>query len=105
MAATTDLYGSAMQAIKMPRNCDDPPMVLKWSADEFLPGFGIFTLGMLINQKIICLVIAIVVTKMFKRMKEGTPDGFLLHLGYWVGLITAKRTYSMRNAFIREYIL
>jgi TraL protein len=37
-------------------------------------------------------------------MKEGNPDGFLLHLGYWYGLISGRAAYSMPNSFIREFV-
>jgi conjugal transfer pilus assembly protein TraL len=90
--------------IRMPRYCDDGMMFMMWSADELLPGFAIFLLGVMINQKIICLVVAIVATKMFRRMKEGNPDGFLLHSLYWIGLVDSKRVKSMPSPFVREYI-
>lgn len=93
-----------MKALRMPRNLDDQMYVLFWSADELLPGLFIFIVGVLINQKLVCLVIAAVITKLFRRMKEGNPDGFLLHCGYWYGLIASGRGYSMPNAFIREFI-
>jgi conjugal transfer pilus assembly protein TraL len=88
----------------MPRDLDDQMYVLFWSADELLPGASIFVLGVLINQKLVCLAIAILLTKLFRRLKEGNPDGFLLHLGYWYGVISEKRAFTMPNAFIREFI-
>jgi conjugal transfer pilus assembly protein TraL len=93
-----------MQALRMPRALDEQMYVLFWSADELLPGLFIFIMGVLINQKLLCLLVAIVVTKLFRKLKEGNPDGFLLHLGYWYGLISGKKAYSMPNAFIREFI-
>ena len=93
-----------MKPLLMPRNLDDQLMILFWSADELLPGFFIFVVGVLISQKLICLAIAIVVTKMFRKMKEGNPDGFLLHMAYWVGLLSTKRTKTLPNPFVREYV-
>lgn len=88
----------------MPRSLDEQMYVLFWSADELLPGLFIFIIGVLINQKLVCLLAALVVTKLFRKMKEGNPDGFLLHVGYWYGLISNPRAYSMPNAFVREFI-
>lgn len=93
-----------MKPLRMPRSLDDQMYILFWTADELLPGLFIFIIGVLVAQKLICLILAIVVTKLFRRMKEGNPDGFLLHIGYWYGLISGRRAYSMPNAFIREFI-
>jgi conjugal transfer pilus assembly protein TraL len=93
-----------MKPLKMPRTLDEQMYVLFWTADELLPGLFIFIVGVLIAQKLICLVIALVITKLFRKMKEGNPDGFLLHAGYWYGLISGGRTFSMPNSFIREFV-
>lgn len=93
-----------MKPLRMPRSLDDQMYILFWTADEMLPGLFIFIVGVLIAQKLVCLILAIVVTKLFRRMKEGNPDGFLLHIGYWYGLISGRFAYSMPNAFIREFI-
>jgi conjugal transfer pilus assembly protein TraL len=92
-----------MKPLRMPRSVDDQMYVLFWTADELLPGLFIFIVGVLVAQKLTCLLLAIVVTKLFRRLKEGTPDGFLLHVGYWYGLISP-RAYSMPNSFIREFV-
>ena len=59
-----------MKPLRMPRSLDDQMYVLFWTADEMLPGLFIFIVGVLIAQKLICLVLAIVVIKVFRRMKE-----------------------------------
>ena len=93
-----------MKALRMPRDLDDQMYVLFWTTDELLPGLSIFVLGVLINQKLACLLVALLLTKVFRRLKEGNPDGFLLHLGYWYGVVAERRAYSMPNAFIREFV-
>lgn len=93
-----------MRPLKMPQTLDDQFHVLMWSADEFLPAAFIFIVGVLLNQKLICLVLALVVTKAFRRVKEGNPDGFLLHLGYWYGFIAGGKAYTMPNPYVREFI-
>lgn len=94
-----------MKPLLMPQHLDDPLMVLFWSADELLPGFAIFLVGVLIEQKIVCLAIAIAVTRLFRRLKEGNPDGFLLHLAYWSGLTSSRGVRTLPNALVRQYIV
>lgn len=93
-----------MKPIRMPRELDDQMYILFWSADELLPGLAVFITGVLVNQKLLCLLVAIVVTKIFRKLKEGNPDGYLLHAAYWCGLIGAGRSFSMPNPFIREFV-
>jgi conjugal transfer pilus assembly protein TraL len=88
----------------MPRDLDDQMYVLFWTTDELLPGMAIFVVGVLIDQKLVCLLVALAMTKLFRRLKEGNPDGFLLHMGYWYGIIADRRAYTMPNAFIREFV-
>ena len=92
-----------MKPLRMPRTLDEQMYVLFWSADELLPGLAIFIVGILINQKLLCLVLALAITKLMRRLKEGNPDGFLLHLGYWHG-VSGRGLYTMPNAFIREFV-
>ena len=94
-----------MKPIFMPRNLDDQFMVFFWSADELLPGFAVFIVGVLIDQKLICLAVALLATKFFRKMKEGNPDGFLLHALYWIGLIGGKHAKTTPNPFIREFLV
>jgi conjugal transfer pilus assembly protein TraL len=93
-----------MKPLRMPRELDDQMYILFWAADELLPGLAIFIVGVLIAQQALCLVAAFIVTKLFRRLKEGNPDGYLLHGAYWCGLIGSGRSYSMPNPFIREFI-
>ena len=92
-----------MKAIEMPRNLDDPFIVLFWSADELLPGFLMIIVGVLIDQKLLAILAAVALTKVFRKMKEGHPDGFLLHLIYWFGVINLKAR-TLPNPYIREYL-
>lgn len=93
-----------MKAVRMPQTLDDQFYILMWPADELLPAMFVFVLGVLLNQKLVCLALAVVITKLFRRMKEGNPDGFLLHLGYWYGLIGGGKAYTLPNPYIREFV-
>jgi conjugal transfer pilus assembly protein TraL len=96
--------GAPVKPIRMPRDLDDQMYILFWSADELLPGLAVFIVGVLVNQKSVCLLISIVATKLFRKLKEGSQDGYLIHVAYWWGLIGAGRSYSMPNPFIREFV-
>lgn len=88
----------------IPRNADDGMMILLWSADELLPGILVFLVGILIQQKLLCFVLAILAVRWFRKMKEGRPDGFLFHSLYWIGLVGAGKARSFQNPFVREYL-
>lgn len=92
-----------MKANFLPQNLDDQIMVLMWSADELLPGFAVFLVGIFFDQRIIGILCAIVITKIYKRSKEGTHDGYLLHWCYYHGLFNTTGT-GFPNAHEKEYI-
>lgn len=92
-----------MQPLFMPRHLDDQMTVLMWPADEMLPVFACLIVGVLINQKLICLGIGLVAMRFFRKMKEGNPDGYLLHALYWTGLIAGKAR-TLPNPYIREFL-
>lgn len=93
-----------MKPLPMPRHLDDPMMVLMWSADELMPAVTLLLVGVGIDQKLICLVLAVVATKAFRKIKEGRPDGFMFHWCYWVGVLNGKGK-TMPNPHIREYLI
>lgn len=92
-----------MRPLFMPRHLDEPMTVFLWPADEIIPVLACLAVGILINQKLICLIIGIIAMKFFRKMKEGNPDGYMLHALYWSGLMTGKAR-TMPNPFIREYL-
>jgi conjugal transfer pilus assembly protein TraL len=44
-----------------------------------------------------------VTTKLYRRFRDGRPDGFILHAIYWVGLLPTKAK-TIPNPFIRSYL-
>ena len=92
-----------MRPVYMPRHLDEPMTVLMWPADEMIPIIACLSVGILIQQKLICLIIGIVAMRFFRKMKEGNPDGYLLHALYWHGFVGGGAR-TMPNPFIREYI-
>ena len=92
-----------MHPLYMPRYLDEPMTVLMWPADEVIPVIACLSVGILIQQKLICVVIGIVAMRFFRKMKEGNPDGYLLHALYWAGLIKGNAR-TLPNPFIREFM-
>ena len=66
-----------MEPVNIPSYIDDPPHFLLWSADEMAP----ILLG----------------------LRDGRPDGFILHAIYWGGLLPTKAK-TIPNPFIRSYL-
>jgi type IV conjugative transfer system protein TraL len=92
-----------MKAPFLPQNLDDQMMILMWSADELLPGFAVFLVGIFFDQRLLGLAAAIIITKIYKRSKEGSHDGHLVHFCYYYGLLKAKGT-GFPCSHEREYI-
>jgi len=92
-----------MQPLKFPRHIDEPPYFLVWRADVFLAFLVVFSIGILINQKIIAIILGIAVAKFFRKFQEGKLKGYIFHVGYWFGFIKGEG-YSMPNPYERQYI-
>ncbi|TOF20049.1 conjugal transfer protein TraL, partial [Vibrio parahaemolyticus] len=51
---------------------------------------------------VLCLL-GLVTTKLYRRFRDGRPDGFILHAIYWAGLLPTKAK-TIPNPFIRSYL-
>lgn len=91
-----------MEPIKIPQRIDDPPHILLWSADEILPMMLGLIIGIIIKQALICFLIGLGITNLYKRFRDNHPDGVLLHILYWYGLVKG-RAKSMKSPFVRNY--
>ncbi|MFT0213086.1 type IV conjugative transfer system protein TraL [Pseudomonas sp. F1_0610] len=75
-----------MEPVSIPSYIDAPPHFLLWSADEMAP-----------------ILLGLVTTKLYRRFRDGRPDGFILHAIYWAGLLPTKAK-TIPNPFIRSYL-
>ena len=91
-----------MQPTKIPKYIDDPPHLLMWSADEFVPIIIALVVGIFADQKLIFLAVGELGVKLYRRYRDGRPDGLPLHALYWIGLYPSK-AWSMPNPFIRRF--
>ena len=94
-----------MEPVKIPDGIDEFPNVLFWRLDEVFPiGVGLIA-GVLLAQLTICLVVGLVLARIYRRFTDNKPDGYLLHAVYWfMGALNFKDRRSMPNSYEREYI-
>ena len=71
-----------MEPVAIPQTIDDPIHIPLWSADEMLPFMVCMLTGMLIDQFIPALAIAVIAVKFYSRFRDNRPDGFTLHAIY-----------------------
>lgn len=75
----------------IPGTLDMPPLFLLWSIDEVAPFILGISLGMFINQFLICAGLGVVVSVFYRKHRDTQPDGFALHLLYAWGLPVLNR--------------
>lgn len=92
-----------MQPVRIPRRCDDPIHLLLWSLDEMLPLLLGLTIGVLLGKALICSVIGMAMTNLYRRFQDLHPRGYLNHLLYWYGFMSFKAK-SMKNPFVKRYL-
>lgn len=92
-----------MEPVKLPTYVDEPHQFLLWSADEIIPLLTLFVMGVIFEQIIAFTCVGLVLTSVYKKYKASRPDGFLLHLLYWVGLMPSCAKVFV-NPFIRRFL-
>lgn len=81
---------SDQQELKLPRTLDDPPQFLLWSADEIIPIILAILFGIMTDHFFAFLLVGFVMWRVMRRFKESRPEGYMLHLLYWIGLPIGK---------------
>lgn len=92
-----------MNPVRIPQRIDDPPHLLLWRADELTPLLLGLLLGMLLRQLLLCTLAGCLITHCYKRFRDHRPDGYLLHLLYWLGCYLSPAP-SFRNPYLRRYL-
>lgn len=90
-----------MEPIKIPSRIDEPPHIMLWSLDEMAPMMLGLVAGIMMGQALICTLIGFFITKAYRKFRDNSPDGYLLHLLYHWGLFPLKGR-SMINPFIKR---
>lgn len=92
-----------MEPVHIPVEIDTPHQVLLWSVDEFVPFMVCLVLGNFLNHFFLGLGLGWIVAHLYRRFKNTRPDGYLLHVLYWVGL-TKLTGLTIVNPYQREYL-
>ena len=87
---------------QIPRTLDQPVTLLLWSADELVPFCTVVLIGMLLGQFLTALLLALGLTRAYRRFRDIHPDGYAFHLAYWYGLLPIHSRY-FPNPFIRTF--
>jgi conjugal transfer pilus assembly protein TraL len=94
---------AAVEPIELPRGLDDAHQILLASTDEMVPFFGMLIAGVLLEQLLTCLLLSVVIIKLFRRFRDNRPDGYLYHRLYWFGLMPLKG-YGVLNPYRRLFL-
>lgn len=79
---------------------EDPPHFLFWEADEMIPSLVIFTILYMWDFILLSFVLPVVFVWAFGKLKSTTMPGFLLHVTWWVGLLTMNKRF--KSGLLRE---
>ena len=68
---------------KIPNYLDDPAQMLFWEIDEFLILCVFFGVGIVAGQLTAMVVFALVLVRVYRKVRDRRPNGFLVHMVYW----------------------
>lgn len=92
-----------MKPLQVPTHIDEPKQYLLWSVDEIVPIGSMMFVGVVVKQLLVCLVIGLLLSRLYRRYKDSRPDGYLLHMLYWTGLLP-ENVRSFPSPFRRFFI-
>lgn len=91
------------ELINIPSTIDNPPYILRWSVDEAAPPLIGLCVGIMMGKALICTVIGLMLTKVYRKYRDGNPDGFFMHALYNYGLdVSGSRV--MINPYIKRLL-
>lgn len=92
-----------MEAVKIPRRIDEPPNLLLWTLDEFIPPIVGLLFGLMVNHALPCMFLGFIATSFYRRYRDGHPDGYFVHMAYYyLGFPLKGRSFV--NPFIKEFL-
>lgn len=90
------------EALALPRHVDEPPVMLMWTSDEIGAFFLLFITGFMLEQVIISLILGYFAVKLMRRFKNTKPNGYLIHILYWVG-VSVSESRTLPNPYDRNF--
>lgn len=88
-----------MKPVRVPARIDDPPHFLLWSADEMAPIMIGVVIGVIIKQFLICTAVGFAVTHVYRKFRDSTQDGYIVHWLYHIGMLPSQAR-TMLNSYI-----
>lgn len=80
------------ETVWMPETVGLPPAILYWEADEIIPVFIMFGLGLFLSQMVVGIICICVYFYIFSKFREILPHGFIVNILYFLGLLKIKNT-------------
>lgn len=90
------------EGVDIPAGIDDAPQVLLWNVNEMAPIILGLVLGMITGNAAIFTGIGLLATQIYRRVSASKPDGFMIHMLYWMGL-PLRGSRTIPNSFIRLF--
>lgn len=87
---------------KIPTHIDDPDVFLVWSSDEFVPAIALIGVGIMTNQLSLMFLVTFLAVKLYRRHRDGHPNGYILHWLYSIGIFGSE-TRTIRNPYCKDY--
>lgn len=90
-----------MKNEEIPFLVDSQAQFFFWEVDEAFP-FALFViLGVLLGMMASSMALGIGMTYFYRKFKQSSLDGVLLHMGYWSGIYSLNKKFD--NGLAREY--
>ncbi len=86
--------------VRMQQMADEPPRILIFSIEEFFFLIMCMAVGGLFDLMLPGMILGLAIGKIFRKLQEGAMPGLLLHLGWWLGIITFKGNFPI--GLVRE---
>lgn len=90
-----------METKKFSRHNDMPQRFLFWQIDQVVPLSTMIVMGALSGNLILYGAIGLGVAWALGRWRDSNPDGYMLHMLYWYGIIPIRARVAI-NPFLRK---
>lgn len=92
-----------MSEIEFPRYNDLPPRFLFFSIDQTIVVATGVAFGAVTKNLLPALIVCVIVAWAIGRWREARPDGYMVHMLFWYGVLPAKGR-SVLNPFLRKVL-